>query len=404
MHTLHRSSGERLMMKAGPRAKQSDREVWRVGVLFSRSGLMAVTESEHFFGTALAIEEINKAGGVLGREIEVIAYDPGSVPETFRKMADRLLTDDGASVIFGCSTSAERKAVLPAIERRNGLLWYPSLYEGFEYSPNVIYTGACPNQNSFPLAEYIVRKYGPRVYLIGSDYIYPRESNRIMRDLVESYAGQVAGEQYVSMDAGEAELGRALDAIRARSPDVIFSTIVGRSAQRFYRLYATKGLDPARLPIASLTMAEGELREIGPQYCAGHLTAASYFGSLETEASRRFKAAFAKAYGPDRPVSMWSATAYAQVKLFAKALAQAGSLDTQRLVDAAQGLGLDAPEGPIQIDADNNHVSLTPRIGRARADGGFDIVWEGKGPIKADPYLSVSPIGGRWLSEEAAPA
>ena len=390
------------MTTIDPLAKRSDRDAWRVGVLFSRSGLMAVTESEHFFGTALAIQEINKEGGILGREVEVIAYDPASVPETFRRMADRLLTEDGVSVIFGCSTSAERKSVLPAIERRNGLLWYPSLYEGFEYSPNVIYTGACPNQNSFPLAEYIVRKHGPRVYLIGSDYIYPRESNRIMRDLVESYAGQVAGEQYVPMEAGDVELTRALEMIRIRSPDVVFSTIVGRAAQRFYRLYARKGFDPARLPIASLTLAEGELREIGPEYCAGHLTAASYFGSLQGESNQRFKAAFAKAYGADKPVSMWSAGAYAQIKLFAKALTQAGSLDTQRLVDAALGLSLDAPEGPIQIDADNNHLWLTPRIGRARADGKFDVVWEGKGPIKPDPYLSVSPIGGRWLTEEAA--
>ncbi|WP_407176829.1 transporter substrate-binding domain-containing protein [Bradyrhizobium sp. STM 3562] len=389
------------MTKTAPHVKQSDRDVWRVGVLFSRSGLMAVTESEHFFGTALAIEEINKAGGILGREIEVVAYDPASNPEAFRKLADRLLTEDGASVIFGCSTSAERKAILPAIERRNGLLWYPSLYEGFEYSPNVIYTGACPNQNSFPLAEYIVRKYGPRVYLIGSDYIYPRESNRIMRDLIESYAGQVAGEQYVAMEASDAELTRTLDMIRMRAPDVVFSTIVGRTARRFYRLYAEKGFDPAHLPIASLTMAEGELREIGPELCAGHLTAASYFGSLQRESSNRFKVAFANAYGKDKPVSMWSAGAYAQVKLFAMALAQAGSLDTQRLVDAALGLSLDAPEGPIQIDPDNNHLWLTPRIGRARADGAFDVVWEGKGPIKPDPYLSVSPIGGRWLPEEA---
>jgi branched-chain amino acid transport system substrate-binding protein len=236
------ASGGGHVTKTVPRARQADRDVWRVGVLFSRSGLMAITESEHFFGTALAIEEINRAGGVLGREIEVIAYDPGSAPETYRRMADRLLTEDGASVIFGCSTSAERKAVLPAIERRNGLLWYPSLYEGFEYSPNVIYTGACLNQNSFPLAEYIVRKYGPRVYLIGSDYIYPRESNRIMRDLVESYAGQVAGEQYFAMEAGDAELTRALDTIHMRSPDVVFSTIVGRTAQRFLRLCVPKTL------------------------------------------------------------------------------------------------------------------------------------------------------------------
>jgi branched-chain amino acid transport system substrate-binding protein len=392
------------MTKIGPRARQSDGDVWRVGVLFSRSGLMAVSESEHFFGTALAIEEINNAGGILGREIEVVAYDPGSIPETYRKMADRLLTEDGASVIFGCSTSAERKAVLPAIERRNGLLWYPSLYEGFEYSPNVIYTGACPNQNSFPLAEYIVRKNGPRVYLIGSNYIYPRESNRIMRDLVESYSGQVVEEQYVNMEASDSELTRALEAIRIQSPDVVFSTIVGRTAQRFYRLFATMGFDPARVPIASLTMAEGELREIGPEFCVGHLTAASYFGSLKRENNIRFKTAFANAYGKDRPVSMWSAGAYAQVKLFERALNQAGSLDTQRLVDAALGLSLDAPEGPIQIDPDNNHVWLTPRIGRVRPDGEFDIVWEGKSPIKPDPYLSISPIGGRWLTEEAATA
>lgn len=392
------------MMTTRPAAKSSDKDVWRVGVLFSRSGLMEVTESEHFFGTALAIQEINRDGGVLGREIEVIAYDPGSQPETFRKLADRLLTEDGASVIFGCSTSAERKAVLPAIERRNGLLWYPSLYEGFEYSPNVIYTGPAPNQNAFQLAEYIVRRHGPRVYLIGSDYIYPRESNRIMRDLVESYAGRVVGEQYVTMEAGDAELARGLDAIRNAAPDVVFSTIVGRTAQRFYRMYAQAGFDPKRLPIASLTMAEGEVRAIGAEYCAGHLTAASYFGTLARDSNDRFKAAFAAAFGPDKPVSMWSASAYAQIKLFALALAQAGSLDTQKLVEAALGLSLDAPEGPIRIDPDNNHVWVTPRIGRVRADGQFDIVWESKSPIKPDPYLSVSPIGGRWLSEEALSA
>ena len=392
------------MTNAGRPAKQSNRDVWRVGVLFSRTGLMAISESEHFFGTALAIQEINNAGGILGREVEVVAYDPGSSPETYRKMADRLLTEDGASVIFGCSTSAERKAVLPAIERRNGLLWYPSLYEGFEYSPNVIYTGAAPNQNSFPLAEYIVRKFGPRVYLIGSDYIYPRESNRIMRDLVESYAGQVAGEQYVAMEAGDAELTRALDPIRMRSPDVVFSTIVGRTAQRFYRLFSKMGFDAERLPIASLTMAEGEIREIGPEFCAGHLTAAGYFGALKRDSNSRFKATFAKAFGADRPVSMWSAGAYAQVKLFAKALAQAGSLDTQRLVEAALGLSLDAPEGPIQIDPDNNHTWLTPRIGRVRGDGGFDVVWQAKAAVKPDPYLAVSPLGGRWIGEEASVA
>jgi ABC-type branched-subunit amino acid transport system substrate-binding protein len=378
----------------------SGSETWRVGVLFSRSGPMAITQTEHFLGTALAIQEINQGGGILKREIEVVAYDPGSDPETYRKMADRLLTEDGISVIFGCSTSAERKAVLPAIERRNGLLWYPSLYEGFEYSPNVIYTGASPNQNGFPLAEYLVRHYGKRVFLVGSDYVYPRESNRIMRDLITSYGGEISGELYVPMEASPAELQSVLASVREQQPNVLFSTVVGRAAQSFYRLYREAGFDPARMPIASLTMAEGEVREIGAELCEGHITAATYFGSLDRESNRRFAADFRRAFGADKPISMWSAGAYAQVRLFGLALESAGTLDTQRLVDAALGLSYEAPEGSIRIDPENNHTWLMPRIGRVRRDGQFDIVWEGKAVVKPDPYLAVTPLGARWISEE----
>jgi len=377
----------------------SSSDTWRVGVLFSRSGLMAVSETEHFLGTALAIQEINEAGGILGREIEVVAYDPGSDSEQYRKLADRLLTEDGISVIFGCSTSSARKAVLPAIERRNGLLWYPSLYEGFEYSPNVIYTGASPNQNSFPLAEYLIRTYGKRVFLVGSDYVYPRESNRIMRDLVVSYGGEIAGEIYVPMQASAAELQAVLVKVKQQAPDVLFSTVVGRTAQNFYRLYREAGFDPATMPIASLTMAEGEVEEIGAALCEGHITAATYFGSLERESNRRFAADFHRAFGAERPISMWSAGAYAQVGLFALALEIAGTLDTQRLVDAALGLSYEAPEGPIQIDPENNHTWLTPRIGRLNKLGAFDIVWEAKAVVKPDPYLAVTPLGARWISD-----
>jgi ABC-type branched-subunit amino acid transport system substrate-binding protein len=373
---------------------------WRVGVLFSRTGLTAVTETEHFFGTALAIEQINRAGGVLGREIEVVAYDPESDPATYRRLADRLLTEDGISVIFGASSSAQRKAVLPAIERRNGLLWYPSLYEGFEYSPNVIYTGACPNQNSFPLAEYLVRNFGRRVFLVGSDYVYPRESNRIMRDLVESYGGEIVDEVYTAMDATEPRLQDLVARIKQQAPNVVFSTVVGRAAQTFYRLYREAGLDPATLPIASLTMAEGEIQAIGAALCEGHITAASYFASLQGAANRRFADDFRRAFGPERPISMWSAGAYAQVRLFALALQRAGTLDTQRLVEAALGLAFEAPEGTIQIDPDNNHTWLTPRIGRVRRDGGFDVIWEAKAAVKPDPYLAVSPLGARWIGDE----
>jgi branched-chain amino acid transport system substrate-binding protein len=379
----------------------TEAETWRVGVLFSRSGLMSVTETEHFLGSALAIQEINSGGGILGREIEVVALDPGSDPLTYRRMAENLLTDEGISVIFGCSTSAERKAILPAIERRNGLLWYPSLYEGFEYSPNVIYTGASPNQNSFPLAEYLVRYCGRRIFLVGSDYVYPRESNRIMRDLVESYGGEIVGEVYLPMDAAPQRLEAILATVREHAPDVLFSTVVGRTAQSLYRLYRQAGFDPTRLPIASLTMAEGEMQEIGPEACEGHITAATYFGSLPLASNQRFVTAFHQAFGVDRPVSMWSAGAYAQVHLFALALARAGTLDTQRLLDAALGLAFEAPEGQIRIDPENNHTWLTPRIGRMRRDGSFDILWEAKAPVKPDPYLATSPLGAAWIKDEA---
>jgi branched-chain amino acid transport system substrate-binding protein len=377
----------------------SGAETWRVGVLFSRSGVMEVTETEHFFGTALAIQEINQSGGIRGREIEVVAYDPGSDPETYRKLADRLLTEDGISVIFGCSTSAARKAILPAIERRNGLLWYPSLYEGFEYSPNVIYTGASPNQNSFPLAEYLVRNYGRRVFLVGSDYVYPRESNRIMRDLIVAYGGEIAGELYVPMEASPSQLQAVLKEVREQQPDVLFSTVVGRPARDFYRLYHDAGFDAAQMPIASLTIAEGEIREIGAEFCTGHITAATYFGSLDSDSNRTFVANFHRLFGAAKPISMWSAGAYAQVRLFALALEIAGTLDTQRLVEAALGLAFEAPEGSIRIDPENNHTWLTPRIGRVRRDGGFDIMWEAKSAVKPDPYLAVTPLGSRWISD-----
>jgi urea transport system substrate-binding protein len=168
-----------------------DEATWRVGVLFSRSGVSGITETEHFLGTALAIEEINTAGGVLGRPIVPICYDPAGDTDAYRAYARRMLAKDGAEVVFGCSLSASRKSVLSTVERHNGLLWYPSIYEGFEYSENIVYTGATLNQNVFALADYLLQEHGPRIFLIGSDYIYPRESNRVMRDLIEAKGGAV---------------------------------------------------------------------------------------------------------------------------------------------------------------------------------------------------------------------
>lgn len=370
---------------------------WPIGILFSRTGVTGVTGNEHFLGTALAIEEINAQGGVLDRLLAPVVYDPKSDPEEYRRLATRLMTEDDVNVIFGCSTSSSRKAVLPVIERNNGLLWYCSFYEGFEYSPNVIYTGAVLNQNSMQLAAYLLQNKGSRFFLVGSDYIYPRESNRVMRDMVEQHGGEILDEVYLPLSAGPDEVAEVIRDIQAAQPEVVFSTVVGDSARTLYTQYAESGMDPKRVPIASLSMAEEEIRLIGPALCVGHITAATYFNSLDNDSNRRFTALWRSRYG-DRPTSTWSETAYNQVHLFARALERTGSLDTAKLVRTAHAVRYDSPEGQLEIDAENNHCLLTPRIGMCNASGQFDVIWQGSAPVKPDPYLSSFGLAEFWLA------
>jgi len=384
-------------MMAAPGTAEAGSDSWKIGILFSRSGVTAVTESEHFFGTVLAVEEINARGGVLGRPLDPVVLDPQGDLSAYRRLASQLLSREGINVIFGCSTSSSRKAVLPEIERKNGLLWYCSLYEGFEYSPNVIYTGAVPNQNSLQLAAYLLKNCGKRIYLIGSDYIYPRESNRIMRDIVQQHGGNIVDEIYLPFDVSSAALEAAAQAIHQAGPDAVFSTVIGRPAREFYR--ALHDADPAalRVPVASLTLGETEQQLIGPQWCSNHIVSATYFSSLESVQNQRFVASYRRRFGADATVSAWGQAAYSQVCLFAQALERAGSMDTQKLVQAALEQPFAAPEGDISIEPENNHAWLQPKIGVARADGGFDVVWQAAEAVKPDPYLTTYEFSEFWL-------
>ena len=226
---------------------------WRVGVLFSQTGVTAAIERSQLNGTLLAIEEINKAGGVLGRLIEPNVYDPASNPKQFRALAEKLLTADRVRLIFGCYMSSTRKAVLPMVEAFRGLLFYPTLYEGFEYSLHCIYTGAAPNQNSLQLAKYLLQHYGNRFLLIGSNYIYPYESNRVMADFITQSKGKVLDELYVPLNAQAKDFDKAISKIGALKPDVVFSTVVGQSTAVFYEAFRRAGFDASKMPIASLT-------------------------------------------------------------------------------------------------------------------------------------------------------
>lgn len=370
---------------------QSTSDPWRVGVLFSRSGFMALIEDTQYRGTMIAIEEINEAGGINGREVVPVVCDPASDNSLFRSHARRLLVESGVKTIFGCYTSSSRKAVLPIVERLNGLLWYPTLYEGFEYSPNIIYTGAAPNQNSVSLFHYLASHYGSRFYFVGSDYVYPRESNRIMRQLVEQSGGEVVGEMYVSLNARREEFFPIMRDIKSVRPDVIFSTVVGAATVFLYQVYADFGLNSQTMPIASLTTTEAEISAMGYDVGEGHITAAPYFEGVGGPGGRRFVDRYRRKYGESERTNMCVEAAYFQVKLFAKALEKVNTLDPDVLRPVILGSTVEAPQGTVSMNASCGHANIWSRVGRCDRGGSFAVVYESAGEVVADPYMIGRP-------------
>nr|WP_274380685.1 transporter substrate-binding domain-containing protein [Alloalcanivorax marinus] len=358
-----------------------------IGVLFSQSGPMAVTENAHLKGIILACEEINDAGGVAGRKLEPVILDPAGSDEKYAALATELLVQHRVNVIFGACLSASRKAVLPVIERFNGILFYPSVYEGFEYSPNVVYGGAVPNQVVLPMLEYLFQNQGRRIALIGSDTLYAREVNRIVNEFLGESGGEVVQESYVPIGASEDHFGVVLSALHDGGADAIISTVVGEDSISLYDAFSRQGFSGERLPIASLTTTESELRRMQPQARRGHISVTAYFSTLTNPANSAFRAAYQQRYGKDEAPSSYSEVCYSQVHLFAAAVRQAGGDDTDALLSSLSGAVSKGPAGDLFVDADTNHVSIRPLIGRATADGTFDILWRGDGAIRPDPYL-----------------
>ena len=370
----------------------------RVGVLYSKTGVTSTIGKSQLQGTLLAMDEINEAGGLDGRELVPVFYDAQSTPAVYAKLAERLILEDKVNVILGCYMSSSRKAVLPLVEKWNKLLFYPTLYEGFEFSNNIIYTGAAPNQNSVQLAEFMTANFGSRVYLIGSDYIYPYESNRIMSELVlQRQNSEKVAERYVALDATEQDFHPIIDEIRDLRPDFIFSTVVGDSAACLYRVYAEAGLDPKTMPIGSLTTSEAEVSQMGGAGI-GHFTSAPYFQSINSETNLRCLERFRQRFGADCvPNQCWEA-AYFQTHVFANAFVRAGTDDPTQLVPKILGSELDAPQGRIRIDPTNHHTCLYPRIGVVNSKGQFTIVREATRAVHPDPYMVTHSMGD-WAAE-----
>jgi branched-chain amino acid transport system substrate-binding protein len=358
-----------------------------IGMLFSQTGVTSVIERGERMGTLLAVEEINEAGGIDGRPLRLVSYDPESSPTRYQQLAEKLILEDGVRVILGCYMSSTRKAVIPVVEKWHALLVYPTLYEGFEYSRNVVYTGAAPNQNSVQLAEFMLRTYGSRVFMVGSDYIYPYESNRIMSDLILERGGEKAAEHYLPLNAEWEAYLEIARKIKRLSPDFIFSTVVGDGTALLHRAYREVGLDPSRMPIGSLTPCEAEVLQMSAELAEGHITSAVYFQSVATELNARCVRKCKQRFGPDVVTNMCWEAAYFQTHLVANALRKARTDSVRELLRVLPGSEFQAPQGLVRIDEDNHHTYLRPRIGRVNPQGQFDIIEEATSWVRPDPYL-----------------
>jgi branched-chain amino acid transport system substrate-binding protein len=370
----------------------------KIGVLYSRSGVTSAAETTQLQATILAVEEINRAGGVLGREIELVCLDPQCQPRNYADLAEQLILKRRVRLIVGCYMSSTRKAVIPIVERHNALLFYATPYEGFEYSRNVIYTGAAPNQNTLPLAGFMLTHYGSRVTMIGSDYVCPYESNRVMSDLILERGGEKVDETYLPLDARWETYLDAARRIRQLSPDFIFSTVVGEGIPHLYRAFAHVGLDPYRMPIASHMTSEAEIAIMGNDIAEGHITSAAYFQTVDTPANRGAVARYQARFGEDQTTNMCWEAAYFQMHLLADAIRRVGSDDPTLLLRVLPGLEYDAPQGRVRIDEHNNHTYLHPLIGRVNREGRFDVIGRAPERVKADPYV-VSHTTPPWTSE-----
>ncbi|WP_419913010.1 transporter substrate-binding domain-containing protein [Hoeflea sp.] len=363
------------------------KESIKIGVLFSQTGPMAVTENAHIQGILLACEQINAGGGVNGQPLEPVVLDPGGDDRKYAECATELFIQHQVNVIFGCCLSTSRKAVLPIVERYNGVLFYPSVYEGFEYSPSVIYGGAVPNQVVLPLLDYIFRHQGSRIALIGSDTLYAREINRIVNEFLDESGGIRTFEAYVDFGAGSETFGPAIEQIRGSEPDAIVSTVVGQDSVTFYDTFAAADLIGGELPIASLTTTESELARMRPEARAGHLSVASYFSSLNNDENRTFLDLFADRYPANGPPCVYTEVCYVQVHLLADALRVGSGLDTNSILAALSGAVFKGPGGNVYVDPGTNHTAARQHIGRATEAGTFDIVWSGTSVVVPDPYL-----------------
>lgn len=359
--------------------------VVKVGILHSATGTMAISETGSIQAEKLAIEQINAMGGILGRKIEVIQEDGASDWPTFAEKAKKLLASDKVASVMGCWTSASRKAALPVFEKENGLLFYPTFYEGLEQSKNVFYTGQEATQQILAGLDWIAKeKKAKTFYLIGSDYIWPRTSMKIARKHIEkNLKGSVVGEEYIAL--GDTQFGSVINKIKLKKPDVIYAAVVGGSNVAWFKQLNAAGLNSSKQTMLTISVTEDEVLGIGGENLAGFYSAMKYFQSQTNPENVKFVAAFKAKYGKDAVIGDVTQAAYLGPWLYKAAVERAGSFDVDKVQAALPGYVFkDAPEGSVTVEK-NHHLTTKLRIGQWQKDGQAKVVYT-SGYIKPDPF------------------
>jgi urea transport system substrate-binding protein len=372
----------------------------KVGILHSLSGTMAISETVLKDVALMTIDEINAKGGVMGKKLEPVIVDPASNWPLFAEKAKQLISQDKVAVMFGCWTSVSRKSVLPVVEELNGLLFYPVQYEGEELSKNVFYTGAAPNQQAIPAVEYLMSKDGgsaKRFVLLGTDYVYPRTTNKILRAFLKSKGVKDSDidEKYTPFGHSDYQTIVAdVKKFAAGGKTAVISTINGDSNVPFYKELGNQGLKATDVPVVAFSVGEEELRGVDTKPLVGHLAAWNYFMSIKNPANTEFTkkwAAYAKAKklpGADKPLTNDPMEAtYIGINMWKQAVEKAKSTDTDKVIAAMAGQTFKAPSGiTSKMDEKNHHLHKSVFIGEVKADGQFNVVWKTPGPVKAKPW------------------
>ncbi len=400
---------------AAPQASAQTKTV-KVGVLHSLSGTMAISETVLKDVALMAFDEVNAQGGVMGYKIEPVVVDPASNWPLFAEKARQLLTQEKVAAVFGCWTSVSRKSVLPVFEELNGLLFYPVQYEGEEISRNVFYTGAAPNQQAIPAVEYLMSADGggaKRWFLLGTDYVYPRTTNKILRAFLRSKGIAEKDIEEVYTPFGHSDYQTIVANIKkfsAGGKTAVVSTINGDSNVPFYKELGNQGLKATDVPVVAFSVGEEELRGVDTKPLVGHLAAWNYFMSIKNPANEEFTkkwAAYAKAKGlpghKDKPLTNDPMEAtYIGVHMWKQAAEKAKSFDVAKVTAAMAGQTFTAPSGILsKMDEKNHHLYKAVFIGEVKADGQFNVVWKTKGPVKAQPWSPFIPGNDKKVDEPA---